>query len=95
MNRNTNNSILTGVLAVCLLASVIFCLQFVFQTRELRKLSADVNSLNMARSRIQMISSACMEYAKTNSTLDSVLEGVGLNPKKMRAEIAAAKAAGK
>ena len=45
MKSNASNFILTVLLAVSLLLSVVFCLQYTFQARELRRLSGQINHI--------------------------------------------------
>jgi len=82
MKSNATTSILTGFLGISLVFSVIFCLQFIFQSRDLRALSAQVNGINMYRNGMQLLSYDCLEYAKRNSAIIPILETVGLNPAK-------------
>jgi hypothetical protein len=78
MKSNASNSILTGLLGISLLLSVIFCLQFIFQTRELRKLSGQVNNINMYRNWVQSLAAECLQYSDKNPAINPVLESVGL-----------------
>lgn len=92
MNSNKMNTVLTFLLAASLLWSVLSCLQYIFQSRELRSLSGQVNGINMYRGGIQALAADCLQYASTNAALNPILESVGL---KKSATGAAPKAAAK
>ena len=82
MKSNASNAILTVLLGISLLLSVIFCLQFTFQTRELRKLSGQVNNINMYRNWVQSLAADCIQYSEKNPTINPILESVGLKAPK-------------
>jgi hypothetical protein len=90
MKSSPLNTFLTYALVVSLLASLLFCFQTVKRTREIRQLAVNIGQLNQARGRMQVIVGVCMEYAKTNASLDSILESVKLDPKAARATAAKA-----
>lgn len=92
MKNSPLNTFLTYALGASLLLSLLFCYQITKQTRELRQLADQVTQINQARGQMQLLGGVCLEYAKTNAALDSILESVSLNPKAVRA---AAKTAGK
>lgn len=82
MKSNAINSILTGILAVSLVLSVIFCVQFIFQTREWRTLSGQINGINVYRNGIQLLAADCLQYSEKNSAINPILESVNLKPSK-------------
>jgi hypothetical protein len=93
MKSNASNSVLTVLLAISLLTSVIFCLQFFFQTRELRRLNGQINNINNYRNGIQALAADCLQYSEKNPSINPVLESVGLKAPKTNS--AAAKPAAK
>ena len=72
------NSILTGILAVCLLLSAFFCIKIFFQTRELRSLGGQVQRINAYRANMQALMVDCIEYSKTHPNIDPILQQAGL-----------------
>lgn len=78
MKSNASNSILTILLAISLLLSVIFCLQYTFQARELRRISGQVNHINMYRNWVQALAADCLQYSEKNPAINPILQSVGL-----------------
>ena len=78
MKSNASNSILTLLLAISLVLSVIFCLQYTFQARELRRLSGQVNHINMYRNWMQSLAADCLQYSEKNPAINPILQSVGL-----------------
>lgn len=90
MKSNSSTTGLTVALAISLILSVIFCLQFMFRTRELRALSGQIAQINGYRTGIQQLAADCLQYSEKNPAINPVLEAVGLKGGKT-----AAKPAGK
>ncbi len=93
MKSNSSTTGLTVALAISLILSVIFCMQFMFRTRELRALSGQIATINGYRNGIQQLAADCLQYSEKNPAINPVLEAVGLKPGK--GNPAAAKPAGK
>lgn len=81
MKSNTITTVLNGALAVSLLLSVIFCLQFIFLSREARSISGQVNGINAYRAGIQALVNDCLAYAEKNAAMNPILESVGMKTK--------------
>ena len=81
MKSNMANMVLTVALAISLLLSVVFCLQFMFRVREYRSISAQINLVNAERARIQQLAAECLQYSEKNPTINPLLEVVGLKAK--------------
>jgi hypothetical protein len=81
MKSNTLTTILNCVLALSLLLSVIFCLQFIFLSREVRNISSQVSGINTYRSTLQALANECVAYSEKNHAIDPILESVGIKPK--------------
>jgi len=81
MKNNTITTVLNGVLAVSLLLSVIFCLQFIFLSREARSISGQVNGINAFRASVQALVNDCVAYAEKNPAISPILESVGVKTK--------------
>ena len=78
MKRNVINSVLTGVLAVSLIASVFFCIRVVNATRDSRKLAFQVRQIQFEQAKIQSLVNECLQYSMSNSAIRPLLESVGL-----------------
>ncbi len=78
MKNNASNSILTVLLVISLLLSVMFCLQYTFQARELRRLSGQINHINMYRNWVQSLAADCLQYSEKAPAINPILESVGL-----------------
>jgi len=78
MKSNASNFILTVLLAISLLLSVVFCLQYTFQARELRRLSGQINHINVYRNWVQSLAADCLQYSEKNTAINPILESVGL-----------------
>jgi hypothetical protein len=81
MKSNTTNMVLTVLLAVSLLLSVVFCLQFMFRVREYRSISGQITYINAERARLQQLAAECLQYAEKNAAMNPLLEAVGLKAK--------------
>lgn len=81
MKNNMANMVLTVLLAVSLLLSVVFCLQFMFRVREYRSISGQINYINTERARIQQLAAECVQYSEKNPAMNPLLEAVGLKAK--------------
>lgn len=76
MKSDTTNTILTLVLAVLVLAGVLFALKAIFGTRELRSMSMQYNAANTSLMRQQAFLNECEFYSKTHPAITSILESV-------------------
>jgi hypothetical protein len=81
MKCNTTTAILNGALAITTLLCVLFCLQFIMVTRDLRSLSGQAASINNYRAGMQALANDCLAYSEKNHAIDPILESVGLKNK--------------
>lgn len=81
MKSNLANMVLTVLLAISLLLSVVFCLQFLFRVREYRSITGQINLINAERGRVQALANECLQYGEKNAAINPILETVGLKPK--------------
>lgn len=81
MKSNLANMVLTVLLAVSLLLSVVFCLQFMFRIREYRSITGQISGINAYRTSVQQLAAECLQYSEKNSAINPLLESVGLKPK--------------
>ncbi|HEX5398197.1 MAG TPA: hypothetical protein VFY06_04040 [Verrucomicrobiae bacterium] len=62
MKRDTTNSVLTFVLGLFVVLGVIFALQTIFRTRQIRQLQMQVNSINTTYMRLQALAGDVNAY---------------------------------
>ena len=82
MKNNTLTAFLNGVLALSALLSVIFCLQYIFLSREVRSISAQVSGINAYHNNLKMLLNDCVAYSERNHAIDPILESVGIKKSK-------------
>jgi len=80
MKSNGLTTILNGALAVCLLASVILCVQFVFLSRDARQLNSQLAGINAWNNGVQAFVMECVEYSKKNPAILPILKTIGVEP---------------
>jgi hypothetical protein len=80
MKSGTTNAVLTLMLAVLVLAGVLFALQTIFRTRELRSISMEANLANSGLVREQAFFNDVLVYAKTHPAINPILESVESKP---------------
>ena len=78
MKKDLTTTLLQVALGVILLASVICCLQYVFASREVRALSAQIAGINSYRATMQAYVSECVAYADKNPAINPLLESIGI-----------------
>ncbi|MGA2685102.1 MAG: hypothetical protein ABSF51_08625 [Verrucomicrobiota bacterium] len=76
MKCETTNTVLTLILAVLVLGGVLFALQTIFRTRELRSISLQANMANSTLMQEQGLFNDCLEYSKTHPAITPILESV-------------------
>jgi hypothetical protein len=76
MKCNTTNTVLTLILAVLVLGGVLFALQTIVRTRELRSISLQANMANSTLMQEQALFNDCLEYSKTHPAITPILESV-------------------
>jgi len=81
MKSKTLTAVLNGVLAFSLLLSVIFCLQFILLSREVRSLTGQIAAINSYRSSLQALANDSVAYSERNHAIDPILESVNLKAK--------------
>lgn len=70
-------TVVQGALALSAVLSAIFCVQFVFLTRDARSLNAQVAMANAYRQTVQALAADCVEYGKKNPAIEPILKSVG------------------
>ena len=78
MKNNSTTTILNVLLGLCLVASVILCLQFIFVTREARKLNFQMLSINAYNNSIRSLAADCAKYGEANPAIYPILQTVGI-----------------
>jgi len=74
MKFGTTNLVLTCVLAVLLLAGVLFALQTIFRTRELRSLQSLSLEHQQNAARVNLLFTEAEQYSKTHPDLSPILK---------------------
>jgi hypothetical protein len=82
MKSNTLTAILNGVLALSVLLSVIFCLQYIFRSREARSISGQIGRINAYNTSLRLLINDCEVYSERNHAIDPILESAGLHKAK-------------
>lgn len=80
MKSNGLTTILNGALAVCLAASVILCVQFVFLSRDVRQLNIQLTGINAWNNGVQAFVMECAEYSRKNPAMLPLLKTIGVEP---------------
>ena len=81
MQSNLVNRVLSIMLGVCLLASVVLCLQFIFVTRDTRSLNGQMSYINGFRATLQSLVADCLAYSDHNPAINPILESANLKAK--------------
>ena len=92
MKSNGITKILNAVLALCLLAALVVCIQFVFQTRAYRADSAKAAGVREWQAILRAFASDCVAYSKQNPDMIPILDTVGWTGNKPAAAVPAAPA---
>jgi hypothetical protein len=79
MKYETTNTILTFVLGALALLSVIFALQTILRTRELRLLQMAIPEKNYMMT-VQALANETFEYSKTHPDINRILKPVQSKP---------------
>jgi hypothetical protein len=74
MKYETTNTVLTFILGALVLLGVIFALKTINQTRELRLLASQAMAVNTGLMREQAFFNDCLEYSKTHSDINRILQ---------------------
>ena len=77
MQSNGITKILNSVLAVCLLAALVVCVQFVHQTRAYRADSAKAAGIREWQAIMRAFASDCVAYSTQNPDIKPILDTVG------------------
>jgi len=78
MKRDFTTTILQLALAVSLIASVIFCIQYINRSRTARSLNGQVMAINQYRTTVQAFVNECVAYSEKNPAILPILESVGI-----------------
>ncbi len=81
MKKSPLTVILLGVLAVSAVASVIFCLLYLLNTRQMHRFQAQAAMLQYRQTLINSLATDAIEYGKKNSAINPILESaLGTKP---------------
>jgi hypothetical protein len=74
MKCGTTNTVLTLVLAVLLLADVVFALRTIILTREFRTMQSQVVSRQASMNRLNLLLQEAVQYGKTHPDINPVIQ---------------------
>ena len=74
MKCDTTNTILTLLLALLVLAGVLFALQSIFRQREFRNLQAQVIARQTNMNRLNLLLNEALVYGKTHPDVNRILQ---------------------
>jgi hypothetical protein len=77
MKNSPLTSILLAVLAISAVWSIISCLQYINNTRHLRRLQNQVAVIQYRQNAFQALLADTTEYGKTHPQIDPILETIG------------------
>ena len=80
MKTGTTNTILTLALTVLVLAGVLFALQAIFRTRELRTLQAQTIVCQSNLNHLNLLLNEAVQYGKTHPDINPVLQPFEAKP---------------
>ena len=74
MKCDTTNTILTLLLALSVLAGVLFALQSIFRQREFRNLQAQVIARQTNMNRLNLLLNEALVYGKTHPDVNRIIQ---------------------
>ncbi len=80
MKCDTTNTVLTLVLAVLVLAGVLFALQTILRTRAFGSMNVQLNFARNSLIQEQSLFNDCLEYGKTHPDINRVLQPFEAKP---------------
>lgn len=80
MKSETTNTVLTLILALLVMAGVVFALQSIFRTREFRTLQSQVIARQTNMNRLNLVLNEAMIYGKTHPDINRILQPFEAKP---------------
>lgn len=80
MKCETTNTVLTLILALLVMAGVVFALQSIFRTREFRTLQSQVIARQTNMNRLNLVLNEAMVYGKTHPDINRILQPFEAKP---------------
>jgi hypothetical protein len=78
MKNNLFTTVLTWLLATSVILSIVFCLQYIYRTREMRTIQGEVNMYQQRHAFLNVLINDVAEYSKRDPGIDPILESVGV-----------------
>lgn len=78
MKSNPFTTALTWLLGTSVILSVIFSIQYLFRTRELRSLQSQVAQYQVTQQHVNQLLADLVEYSKHDTNIEPILQTVGL-----------------
>jgi hypothetical protein len=95
MKSNSLSVIFGWLLATSLVLSMVFCLQFFFRSREMRRDQAEMQRYQGTHQVLNVLLGDLVEYSKRDANMLPILESVGVKMNKAAGASATAKPAAK
>ena len=80
MKFETTNTVLTLVLALLVLAGVLFALQSIFRTREFRTLQTQIIARQTNLNRLNLLLNEAIVYGKTHPDINRIIQPFEAKP---------------
>ena len=78
MKNTAAATVLNVLLGLCLVASVILCVQYVFVSRDARALSTQINAITTYNNTFRSLAADCLKYGESNPAIYPILQSVGI-----------------
>ncbi len=89
MKNSPSTTILTGVLAICVLASVVLCWLYIHSAGELRSLQVNAAAITQRGRAVMALANDAVEYSQKNPAIVPVLESIGIKQGKPATNVTA------
>lgn len=78
MKNNLFTTVLGWLLATSVILSIVFCLQFIFRTREMRRLQAQVSRYQNTHAVLNVLLNDVVDYSRHDHGIDPILRSLGI-----------------
>lgn len=78
MKNTLFTTVLTWLLATSVILSIVFCLQFVFRTRELRTLQGEMARYQNTHAMLNVLLNDLAAYSRRDPAINPILESLGI-----------------
>jgi hypothetical protein len=78
MKNNLFTTVLSWLLATSVILSVVFCLQFIFRTRELRRLQNEMARYQNTHQVLNILLNDLAQYSRRDPGITPILQSLGI-----------------